>query len=89
MLKFYLLSKLLQRVLADQRHKTNVHLHHRLPYHAAQCSPLETPCHSSFNMSFESSELFVPIDEAIHKPLTVSPFLQQKLRRLSLGGQDN
>lgn len=84
-----LLSKLLHRDLADQRHKTNVHLHHVLPYHAAEHSLPKTTCDSFFNMSPESPELFTPIDEAIHKHLTVSQFLERKLRWLTLGGQYN
>lgn len=40
-------------------------------------------------MSPESPELFLPIDEAIHKHLTVSQFLKRKLRWLTLGGQYN
>ncbi|CAF9903065.1 MAG: hypothetical protein ALECFALPRED_000119 [Alectoria fallacina] len=84
-----LLSKLLHRDLADQRHKTNVHLHHLLPYHAAERSLLTTIYNSFFNMSPESPELFLPIDEAIHKHLTVSQFLERKLRWLTLGGQYN
>ena len=84
-----LLSKLLHRDLADQRHKTNVHLHHLLPYHATERSLPKTTCDSFFNMSPESSELFLPIDEAIHEHLTVSQFLERKLRWLTLGGQYN
>ncbi len=84
-----LLSKLLHRDLADQRHKTNVHLHHLLPYHATERSLPETDSDSFFNMSPESLEMFLPIDEAIHKHLTVSQFLERKLRWLTLGGQYN
>ena len=84
-----LLSKLLHRDLADQRHKTNVHLHHLLPYHAAKRSLPKTICNSFFNMSPESPEPFLPIDEALHKHLTVSQFLNRKLRWLTLGGQYN
>lgn len=84
-----LLSKLLHRDLADQRHKTNVHLHHLLPYYATEHSLSKTTCNSFFNMSPESPELFLPIDEAIHKHFTVSQFLKRKLRWLTLGGQYN
>ena len=84
-----LLLRLLHRDLADQRHKTNVHLHHLLPYHAAERSLAGVPCDSFFNMSPESPELFVPFDGAIHKHPTVSQFLRRKLRWLTIGGQYN
>lgn len=84
-----LLSKLLHRDLADQRHKTNVHLHHLLPYHAAERNLPKTTCDSFFNMSPGSPELFLPIDAALHKHFTVSQFLKRKLRWLTLGGQYN
>jgi alkylated DNA repair protein alkB family protein 1 len=89
-----LLSKLLHRDLADQRHKTNVHLHHQLPYHAAQkpesLSPErepEFPTISFFNVSPTPSEHFRPVDTALHKSLTISQFLKRKLRWVTLGGQ--
>lgn len=84
-----LLSKLLHRDLADRRHKTNVHLHHLLPYDAAKRGLPKTTCDSFFNLSPESPEPFLPIDEEIHKRLTVSQFLERKLRWLTLGGQYN
>lgn len=84
-----LLSKLLHRDLADGRHKTNVHLHHLLPYDAAKRGFPKTTCDSFFNMSPDSSEPFLPIDEGMHKPLTASQFLNRKLRWLTLGGQYN
>ena len=84
-----LLLRLLHRDLADQRHKTNVHLHHLLPYHAAERSLPGVPCESFFNMSPESPELFVPFDGAIHKHPTVWQFLRRKLRWLTIGGQYN
>lgn len=44
---------------------------------------------SFFNYSPTSPKLFLPIDEDIHKPITVSQFLRRKLRWLTLGGQYN
>ena len=89
-----LLSRLLHRDLADQRHKTNVHLHHRLPYHAAHKPDLHpslsvshVPENSFFNMSPKSLEPFLPYAENIHKSFTVSQFLNRKLRWVTLGGQ--
>lgn len=97
-----LLSRLMHQTLADERHKTNVHAHHRIPYHsthrasstvAVTCSdPHSSESNLSFNPSFfnvlpESSELFLPLDPSIHKALTISQFLRRKLRWLTLGGQ--
>lgn len=90
--QFDLLSRLLHRDLADQRHHTNVHLHHLLPYQATK--PRNT-CHSKdgnasfFSMSPHSPELFDPIDHTSHKALTVTQFLNRKLRWMTLGGQYN
>ena len=90
-----LLSLLLHRDLADHRHTTNVHLHHRLPYHATMPfghsqgseKEMEGGHKSFFNMSPTASELFLPIDVVAHKPFTVSRFLERKLRWVTLGGQ--
>ncbi|CAF9916684.1 hypothetical protein IMSHALPRED_003265 [Imshaugia aleurites] len=40
-------------------------------------------------MSPVSSELFLPVNNATHKALTVSQFLNRKLRWMTLGGQYN
>ena len=95
-----LLSLLMHGVLADQRHKTNVHLHYRVPYKATHSKKqdihsLEQPSPndlnsneiSFFNMSPVSTDLFMPINPHLHKPLTISQFLHRKLRWLTLGGQ--
>lgn len=97
-----LLSRLMHQNLADERHKTNVHAHHRIPYHAAHraSSTVAVPwsdAHSSksillfkpsfFNMLPESSELFLPLDPSTHEPIKISQFLHRKLRWLTLGGQ--
>ena len=88
-----LLSKLLHRDLANQDHQTNVHLHHLLPYQATNLrdngSPSTAEFASFFNISPISSEVFLPIDDANHKALTVSQFLNRKLRWMTLGGQYN
>lgn len=44
-------------------------------------------CSSFFNASPESHEQFMPVNPAMHKPITVSQFLCKKLRWLTLGGQ--
>lgn len=90
-----LLSILLHENLANQRHKTNVHLHHQIPYYATlleKCGaskPKEASAkHSSFfHLSPDSQALFQPIDSIVHKPFTVSQFLSRKLRWVTLGGQ--
>ena len=38
-------------------------------------------------MCSTSSEIFLPLDDSIHKPFTVFQFLSRKLRWLTLGGQ--
>ena len=86
-----LLSRLLHRDLADPRHKTNVHLHHEIPYYAIH--PFESygsslgNGFSFFNLSPDSTQLFRPLDAKIHKTITVSQFLNRKLRWVTLGGQ--
>ncbi|MCJ1273200.1 hypothetical protein MMC21_000989 [Puttea exsequens] len=87
-----LLSIMLHRDLADQQHKTNVHMHHRLPYEATCSESLATHeaghlRNSFFNIPPASTKQFLPQDAAIHKPLSVTRFLNRKLRWLTLGGQ--
>lgn len=86
------MSSLLHGHLANPRHRTNVHLHHRLPYHALHCNEGDSPDRegflSFFNLSPTSAEQFSPIsDEHTHKPFTVSQFLSKKLRWMTLGNQ--
>ncbi len=99
----YLLTRLMHDMLADPCHKTNVHAHHIIPYHAAYGSsslttnpPVEgeasdvTPVQferSFFNMSPNSSELFEPLDPETHSPMNVLQFLHKRLRWLTLGLQ--
>ena len=90
-----LLSILLHENLANQKYKTNVHLHHRIPYYATlletcgASEPIkEGNNRSFFRLSPDSTEkLFTPLDDVVHKPFTVSQFLSRKLRWLTLGGQ--
>ena len=90
-----LLSILLHDNLANQKHKTNVHLHHNIPYYTtlletcgASKPKEERNIPSFFHLSPESTEkLFQPLDEVVHKPFTISQFLSRKLRWLTLGGQ--
>ena len=89
-----LLSTLLHRDLADQQHTTNVHLHHKIPYHAtaadtvtAAGSKPQSTQNSFFNMSPNSVVSFLPLDDSVHKPFNISQFLNRKLRWVTLGGQ--
>ena len=86
-----LLSKLLHRDLGNKEHRTNVHLHHQIPYHLTIPATLRSRddiSHASFfNISPQSTEPFLPHDKMVHKALTVSHFLNQKLRWVTLGGQ--
>ena len=89
-----LISRLMHRDLADCRHRTNVHLHHQLPYHAIHASEVSSlgtkvqfPQISFFNMSPTSSDPFIPLDDSVHNPFAISLFLNRKLRWVTLGGQ--
>lgn len=97
-----LLSRLMHQTLADKRHKTNVHAHHQIPYHATHTasstvpgprsdspSPESSLLHnpSFFNVSPESPQLFLPLDPSTHEAIKISQFLRRKLRWLTLGGQ--
>jgi alkylated DNA repair protein alkB family protein 1 len=90
-----LLSRLLHRDLSNPKHKTNIHAHYQVAYYQAAPSPAseaqDEPRHgniaSFFSRSPSSFETFPPKDPATHKPLSVSQFLQRKLRWMTLGGQ--
>ena len=87
-----LASNLLHDCLADERHKTNVHLHHLVPYpciHGVANRPFTFPPApvSFFDVNPDSHRLFLPKDNLIHKPITISQFLKRKLRWITLGGQ--
>ncbi|OMP86621.1 Alpha-ketoglutarate-dependent dioxygenase abh1 [Diplodia seriata] len=74
-----LLSRLIHRDLANPAHQTNVHLHYHVPY---------PPEGSSFFEHPPSAEPhFLPKDPQIHKPLSMTQFLNRKLRWVTLGGQ--
>ena len=87
-----LASSLLHDCLVDERHKTNVHLHHFIPYSTIrevvnESSTLPPVPASFFNLKPDSYTLFLPKDTLVHKPITASQFLQRKLRWITLGGQ--
>ena len=42
---------------------------------------------SFFNCSPDCQELFQPVDSKVHKPFTITQFLNKKLRWITLGGQ--
>lgn len=73
-----LLDKLLHRDLKNPGHKTNIHLHHDVPY----------PPHGSSYFSTSARTLaFQPKDSTVHKSFTTINFLNRKLRWMTLGGQ--
>lgn len=90
-------------MLADPSHKTNVHAHYKVPYHAIHDGSIISTAplaegeiskqtsrrleRSFFNMSYESRELFQPVNPEVHGPMSVSQFLSKKLRWLTLGAQ--
>ena len=87
-----LLSQLLHDYLANPKNKTNVHLHHQLPYTSISLekgapSPEEAHEISFFNLSPTTAELFRPVNNLVHKPFTISQFLSKKLRWVTLGAQ--
>jgi alkylated DNA repair protein alkB homolog 1 len=86
-----LLSKLLHRDLANEKHTTNIHKHYNIPYGLCRSitSNGNTPewTQSFFNIEPSSSEIFLPFDAKIHKPLSINQFLNRKLRWMTLGGQ--
>lgn len=74
-----MLVKLLQRDLADARHKTNVHFHHVVQY--------PTGGRSFFDLDPSNNDTIVPKDSSLHNSMSVSQFLNKKLRWMTLGGQ--
>lgn len=85
---------MLHRDLANPSHKTNVHLHHSIPYNDLfPNSKVELGSQSGsqdlsfFDVDPESSSIFPAIHPEAHTPLTISQFLNRRLRWLTLGGQ--
>ncbi|OJD36600.1 alkylated dna repair protein [Diplodia corticola] len=74
-----LLSRLIHRDLANPAHQTNVHLHYHVPYPPESLSFFEHPP--------SSEPQFLPKDPQVHKPLSMTQFLNRKLRWVTLGGQ--
>ncbi|EKG12796.1 hypothetical protein MPH_10039 [Macrophomina phaseolina MS6] len=74
-----LLSRLIHRDLSNPAHRTNVHLHYHVPY------PLESS--SFFSHVPAPDPLFIPKDPTVHRPLSITQFLNKKLRWVTLGGQ--
>ena len=98
-----LLSRLLHRDLSDSRHLTNLHKHYTIPYDSISSLPGNADStekdnsmaieessaarYSFFRLAANSPCLLSPHDAAIHRPLTISQFLNKKLRWITLGGQ--
>lgn len=78
-----LLDKLLHRDLCNSDHKTNVHMHYKVPYpvKAASMGGLSYFDPSSATFSFE------PKDKSIHQAILTPQYLHRKLRWMTLGGQ--
>lgn len=86
-----LVSRLIHRELPDSQHNTNVHLHYDLMYYDGQ-QPGSSQAgyeQSFFNYSPSSDVKFLPKDITVHKPISVSKFLNKSLRWVTLGGQYN
>ena len=81
-----LLSRILHRDLANPQHQTNIHKHYEIPYDLAEGKDRHDT-DSFFNCSRDSAIPFRPLEPNIHRPLTLSKFLEKKLRWLTLGGQ--
>ncbi|KAI4203388.1 MAG: hypothetical protein LQ350_001909 [Teloschistes chrysophthalmus] len=80
--------------LANPKHKTNIHLHHVVPYDNLSTNlEGDVTGHgtsqdlSFFNIDPFSSLNLLPINPDIHKPLSIAQFLNRKLRWMTLGGQ--
>ncbi|KAL8840739.1 MAG: hypothetical protein Q9170_001177 [Blastenia crenularia] len=86
-----LLSRLLHRDLIESTHKTNVHFHHDVPYDRLSSKSDATVQDSSrfsfFHFPPDCSLKFPALDPDVHKPLTLSQFLNHKLRWMTLGEQ--
>ncbi|KAH0545264.1 hypothetical protein FGG08_000718 [Glutinoglossum americanum] len=90
--QLYLLSRLLHHELSNPEHNTNIHAHYQVPYFLDAPFPTSEAQNaynitSFFSRSPSSSNLFSPKDSATHRPLSISQFLQRKLRWMTLGGQ--
>jgi alkylated DNA repair protein alkB family protein 1 len=75
-----LLSTLLHDTLSNPQHLTNIHTHYTLSY---------PPDASSFFslLPTTQSPTAHPLDPTVHKPLSIAPLLNKKLRWTTLGGQ--
>ncbi|KAL8736715.1 MAG: hypothetical protein Q9166_000081 [cf. Caloplaca sp. 2 TL-2023] len=89
-----LLSRLLHRDLSDPTQKNNVHFHHTVLYDPPALnvkhdvtSPGSSQKFSFFDFPPNSSSLFPAIDSSTHQSLTITEFLNRKLRWMTLGAQ--
>lgn len=74
-----LLDRMLHRDASNPIHQTNVNLHYHVPY------PPQSE--SFFRHDGLNDSIISPKDPAAHKRMTVSQFLNRKLRWITLGGQ--
>lgn len=88
-----ILSRLLHRDLADERHMTNLHLHYDMSYteplegkNSSDASMRKCQNHRSF-FADDPSRTILPKDPSLHKPISIHSLLSKKLRWMTLGGQ--
>jgi alkylated DNA repair protein alkB homolog 1 len=79
-IQIWILDKLLHRDLVNPKHKTNLHLHHRVEYP-------RTPSGETSFFAADSEALLQPREPSIHQPISHHQFLASKLRWMTLGGQ--
>ncbi|KAI9835880.1 MAG: hypothetical protein M1819_001778 [Sarea resinae] len=93
-----LLSRLVHRDLSDERHNSNLHLHHHVPYpppnNTGHVFPVvegqdeaDPYSRSFFTYPPSSPVQFMPKDPTVHRSLLISQVLSKKLRWITLGGQ--
>lgn len=89
------LSRLLHRDLADERHTTNLHLHYDVTYPGSSLGDGERSLNVNTRNDHEHRSFFadypartiLPKDPSLHKPITIHTLLSKKLRWMTLGGQ--
>ncbi|KKZ66927.1 hypothetical protein EMCG_07423 [[Emmonsia] crescens] len=96
-----LLSRIFHRDLSNENHKTNIHLHYHMSYPNLQETVPNgdiTTCQGGHNSSLQKSGSFfqdnparelAPKNPSVHPPLSITSFLEKKLRWMTLGGQYN
>ena len=94
-MQWLLVDHLLHQALANPLHMTNVHFHHQVPYDEVASTGNSSIRRGSgsqdersfFDIGPHSQCAFVPKNPAVHKPFSISQFLQKKLRWITVGAQ--